>query len=217
MSNRSDRPDPRRRRNRAGTSARHDRRPIETVLKTWMAGRDQQFRNRVKVVAMDGFTGYKTATSEELPAARIVMDPFHVVRLAGEKLDRCRTRTQQDTCGHRGRAGDPLYQVRRILHTRTALLTDRQKIRLFEALTCRDEHVAVEVTHQIYLQMIAAYEHPQRRDGKKLMWKVPKRIHKGLPPVLAELAQLGRTLWNRRVEILAYFDVGPDAGALVCH
>lgn len=37
--------------------------------------RDQQFRNRIKVVAMDGFTGYKSATAEELPAARVVMDP----------------------------------------------------------------------------------------------------------------------------------------------
>lgn len=124
----------------------------------------------------------------------------------------CRTRVQQDTCGHRGRAGDPLYQVRRILHTRTALLTDKQKIRLFEALTSRDEHVAVEITHQIYLQIIAAYEHPQRHEGKKLMWKALKRIQKGLPPGLEELAQLGRTLWNRRAEILAYFDVGVSNG-----
>jgi Transposase len=33
-------------------------------------------------VAMDGFTGFKTATTEELPDAVPVMDPFHVVRLA---------------------------------------------------------------------------------------------------------------------------------------
>jgi transposase len=26
---------------------------------------------------MDGFTGFKTATSEELPDAASVMDPFH--------------------------------------------------------------------------------------------------------------------------------------------
>ena len=28
---------------------------------------------------MDGFTGFKSAAGEELPAARAVMDPFHVV------------------------------------------------------------------------------------------------------------------------------------------
>ncbi|WP_026919498.1 transposase, partial [Gordonia shandongensis] len=63
-----------------------------------------------------------------------------------------------------------------------------------------------------YQQIIAAYEHPKRREGKKLMWKVLKRIQKGVPAELAELAQLGRTLWARRAEILAYFDVGVSNG-----
>ena len=39
---------------------------------------------------MDGFTGFKTATAEELYDAVAVMDPFHVVRLGGDALDRCR-------------------------------------------------------------------------------------------------------------------------------
>ncbi|MDP9609922.1 transposase [Streptomyces demainii] len=39
---------------------------------------------------MDGFTGFKTATTVELPDAVVAMDPFHVVRLAGDALDRCR-------------------------------------------------------------------------------------------------------------------------------
>ena len=35
---------------------------------------------------MDGFTGYKAATTEELPGAVAVMYPFHVGRLAGAAL-----------------------------------------------------------------------------------------------------------------------------------
>nr|BFF06060.1 hypothetical protein GCM10023233_10290 [Brevibacterium otitidis] len=58
------------------------------------------------------------------------MDPFHVVRLAGDALDRCRQRVQQDTCGHRGRKRDPLYRARRTLHTGAGLLTDKQAERL---------------------------------------------------------------------------------------
>ena len=76
---------------------------------------------------MDGFTGFKTATTEELPDAVAVMDPFHVVRLAGDALDRCRRRVQQDIHGHRGRKDDPLYRARRTLHTGADLLTDRQQ------------------------------------------------------------------------------------------
>ena len=48
---------------------------------------------------MDGFTGFKTASAEELPDAATVMDPFHVVRLAGNALDECRRRVQLATAG----------------------------------------------------------------------------------------------------------------------
>src|SRR5690625_6454197 len=104
---------------------------------------------------MDGFSGFKTATAEELPDAVAVMDPFHVVRLAGDALDECRRRVQQDTCGHRGRKGDPLYAARRTLLTGTDLLTDKQNQRL-EELFAHDAHVEVEVTWAIYQRMIAA-------------------------------------------------------------
>ena len=86
---------------------------------------------------MDGFTGFKTATAEELPDAVAVMDPFHVVRLAGDALDRCRRRIQQIIHGHRGRANDPLYRARRTLHTGVDLLTDRQQQRLEHAVRRR--------------------------------------------------------------------------------
>ncbi len=68
------------------------------------------------------------------------MDPFHVVRLAGDALDQCRHRVQQDLHGHRGRTGDPLYSARRTLHTGAGLLTDKQHQRL-EALFRVEEHV----------------------------------------------------------------------------
>ena len=114
------------------------------ALKTWLADQTPQFRDQVEVVAMDGFGGYKTAATEVLPDATAVMDPFHVVALAGAKLDLCRQRVQQQTCGHRGRTGDPLYRVRRTLRTRYPLLSSRQKARL-EAVFADEDHLAVEL------------------------------------------------------------------------
>ena len=73
---------------------------------------------------MDGFTGSKTATTKELSDAITVIDPFHVVRLAGEALDQCRRRVQQQHCDHRGRSGDPPYLARRTLHTGADLVTE---------------------------------------------------------------------------------------------
>lgn len=182
------------------------------VLKGWLNAQDVNFRSRVKVVAMDGFAGYRTATVDALPAARAVMDPFHVVHLAADKLTVCRQRVQQDTCGHRGRSGDPLYGIRRIVLTRTELLTDKQKAKLATALAAHDAHAAVEVTACYYQDLINVYAHPDRRAGKLAMFKCLKRIRSGLPKGLEELAQLGRSLWRRRSEILAYFDVGVSNG-----
>ena len=45
------------------------------AFKAWLAEREQSWRDAVEVVAMDGFTGFKTATTEELPDAVPVMDP----------------------------------------------------------------------------------------------------------------------------------------------
>ncbi len=115
------------------------------AFKTWLAERDQAWRDSIEVVAMDGFTGFKTATVEELPGVATVLDPFHVVRLAGDALDECRRRTQQAIHGHRGRKADPLYAARRTLATGADLLTDKQKTRL-HALFADDAHVEVEAT-----------------------------------------------------------------------
>jgi transposase len=117
---------------------------------------------------MGGFTGFRTATTEELPDATAVMDASHVVRLAGDALHRCRRRVQQDLHGHRGRKDDPLYRARRTLHTGHDLLTNRQRQRL-TALFGVEDHVQVEATRGIYQRMIGAYRDPDRANGTELM------------------------------------------------
>jgi transposase len=175
------------------------------AFKQWLTERDKSWRDGVEVVAMDGFTGFKTAATEELPDAVAVMDPFHVVRLAGDALDECRRRVQQDTLGHRGRKGDPLYNARRTLHTGADLLTDKQTQRL-HTLFATDEHVQVEATWGIYQRMIAAYREPDRTRGRELMNKLIESVSHGVPNALTELITLGRTLKNRATDVLAYFD-----------
>ena len=175
------------------------------AFKTWLAERPPAWRDAVEVVAMDGFTGFKTATTEELPEAVAVMDPFHVVRLAGEALDQCRRRVQLATCGHRGYKGDPLYTSRRTLHTGVGLLTDKQTDRL-EALFAVDDHAEVEVTWGVYQQMITAYRQPDRAVGRELMRTLIESLSHGVPTTLTELGTLGRTLKRRAADVLAYFD-----------
>gem|GEM_PF-53470 len=177
----------------------------KTVFKTWLADRDQPWRDQVEVVAMDGFIGFKTATAEELPDAVAVMDPFHVARLAGDGLEQCRQRVQQATLGHRGRRGDPLYRARRTLHTGDALLTDTQRERLTVLFT-DPAHLEVEATWGIYQRIITAYREPDRTRGRELMHAVIDSLREGIPAELVELRKLGRTLNKRASDVLAYFD-----------
>lgn len=48
------------------------------AFKTWLDRQSTTFRAGIEVVAIDGYTGFKTAAAE--PVAVAVMNPFHVVR-----------------------------------------------------------------------------------------------------------------------------------------
>ncbi|WP_367403916.1 ISL3 family transposase [Kocuria marina] len=175
------------------------------AFKAWLAERDQAWRDQVEVVAMDGFTGFKTAAEEELPEATAVMDPFHVVRLAGDAMEKCRRRVQQQVHGHRGRKEDPLYKARRTLLTGADLLTDRQYSRI-QGVFEIDDHVEVEATWAFYQHMVAAYREPDRAKGKEMMQSLIAKLGRAVPKKLIELAALGATLKKRSADILAYFD-----------
>ena len=176
------------------------------VFKTWLASQPDTWRENIEIVAMDGFTGFKSAAAEELPDARAVMDPFHVVHLAGNALDECRRRIQQELHHRRGRATDPLYKARRMLHTRSCLLTPRQQHQLLN-LFSGEEHVALEVTWSAYQNIIDAYRAPDTRVGKAMMEaEINTLTSTRVPRGLSEIITLGRTLKRRAGDILAYFD-----------
>jgi transposase len=177
----------------------------KAVFKSWLDAQNAGFRDGIEVVAMDGFTGFKTAAAETVPEAVAVMDPFHVVALAGDALDRCRQRIQQQTCGHRGRTGDPLYGIRRVLRTGAELLTDKQKARL-SAVFADDAHVQVEASWLFYQRTVAAYRDPDRATAKTTVAALIGELSAGVPAALTELITLGRTLKKRAVDVLAYFD-----------
>jgi len=175
------------------------------AFKDWLAERPQAWRDAVEVVAMDGFTGFKTAAAEEMPAAVAVMDPFHVVRLAGDAMDQCRRRVQQETFGHRGRKGDPLFTARRTLCTGSGLLTEKQRQRL-DDLFADGRHAQVKTVWDAYQQMVAAYREPDRAHGRRLLQTLIDTLGAGAADACAELRRLGNTLRRRAPDILAYFD-----------
>ena len=60
---------------------------------------------------------------------------------------RCVARVQQDTTGHCGRKGDPLYQIRLLLRASRHRLTPRQKERLRGAFVADEAHISVDVAY----------------------------------------------------------------------
>ena len=167
------------------------------IFQTWLASQPHTWRENIEVVAMDGFTGFTSAAAEELPDATAVMDPFHVVHLAGDALDECRRRTGQELHHRRGRSTDPLYKARRMLHTRSCLLTLGQQYQILD-LFSGDEHVALEVTWSAYQNIIDAYRDPNKVRGKALVQaEINTLTSTRVPRSLRELITLGRTLKRR--------------------
>ena len=175
------------------------------VFSRWLAARTQAWQDGIEVVAMDGFTGFKTASKEHLPDAVEVMDPFHVVQLAGDALDRTRQRVQQETLGHRGRRGDPLYAIRRILRTGEAFLTGTQQAKL-DAVFADPAHADVWRAWRVYQQVVAAYREKFTGNGRRRLRELIDVLKATTPAWFVELRKLGYTLDRRRQDILAYFD-----------
>ena len=134
------------------------------------------------------------------------MDPFYVVHLAGNALDECRRSIQQELNHRRGRATDPLYKARSMLHTRSCLLTPRHQHQILD-LFASDCHVALEVTWSAYQNIINAYRAPNTRTGKAMTEaEINTPTSTRVPRDLTELITLRRTLKRRAGDILAYFN-----------
>ena len=111
----------------------------------WLDARGETFRAGVKEATLDPFHGYKNAIDDHLDDAVAVLDAFHVVKLGTQAVDEVRRRVQHDICGHRGRAGDPLYGIRSILRSSAERLSDRQTARLAKAIAADERHDEVHI------------------------------------------------------------------------
>jgi hypothetical protein len=111
----------------------------------WLANRDPAWRDEVTHASLDMSGSYRSVFDTMLPDAVQVADPFHLVRLAGEKLDEVRRRVQNETLGHRGRKTDPLYRARKLLVLAAERLDETATGRLTGLLAAGDPKGEVTV------------------------------------------------------------------------
>lgn len=188
-------------------------------LRAWMATRDAAWLAGVEVVSVDPHEGYRNAVLQPDPitlvpsplaGVTIVVDPFHIVRLANAAVTKCRQRVQQETLEHRGWKGDPLYDIRKLLLMGAERVDETGWERIHGALAAgdpdghvQDAWVAKEKLRDVYLTDDPAIAAGRLED--LLAWCDE---HESGP----ELRTLAKTLRRWRHEILAHHTTGASNG-----
>jgi transposase len=101
------------------------------TLERYLRSLTSEEREGIEVVSIDPYDAYRLALRSELPRARIVCDPFHLVRGANEALDLVRRERQRGARSRykRTRQGTPRQGWRQDLyHARHRLLRGRERL-----------------------------------------------------------------------------------------
>ena len=149
------------------------------------------------MVSMDMWNPYRTAVKVVLPEARIVVDKFHVVRMANDALEKVRKGLRKELKSS---------QIRTLRGDRKILLKRAREVSDWERLI-------METWTGAFPKLLAAYEHKERFYG---IWDATTRpqaeaaleewiatIPKGQKAVWSDLI---RAVSNWREEIMAYFE-----------
>ena len=149
--------------------------------------------------------GYQRALRAGLPDAVVVLDAFHAVRLAQGAIDDVRRRVQQNTLGHRGRKGDPLYGIRRVLLRGAEHLTERSYARLLTGLDAGDPNREVAAAWIACQELRHVYAAPDPDRARRRL----ERFYRACADTdVPELHRLGRTIAAWENQLLAYFTTG---------
>jgi transposase len=181
-----------------------------TAVRAWLASKPAPWRAGISHVVIDPFQPYATAARHELPDARLVVDHFHVIRLANKALDQVRRRVQQHMLGHRGRKADPLYRIRRRLLAGHERLDDRAMERVLAWLDAGDpagEVGAAYLAKELLREVFATDDPFDARRRLGAFYHHCDRVD------VDELASLRRTITRWETPILRWHRTGLTNGA----
>jgi transposase len=107
----------------------------------WLSERSEQFRASIEYVAIDPAAVYATAirTPGLLPNATVVVDHFHLVKLANDALTKVRRRVTWDLRDRRGRRADPEWANRRRLLLARERLSNKRFAKMWNAIVAEDD------------------------------------------------------------------------------
>lgn len=172
-------------------------------ISRYLAAQPAEWRAGVKTVSVDPWRGYLRPVRKLLGNAQIVVDHFHLVRLANHVVTEVRQRTQQEVTGHRGRKGDPLYGIRHLLLRGRERLTETQRRRITAALDHPygdrwEEIASVWMGKELLRDVYAADGLGEAHRALDLFYRWVEEVD------VPELSRLSRTVHQWEAEILAY-------------
>lgn len=175
------------------------------VLDDWLTKRGSEWCENIRLATLDPSAGYRSALEAHLPQATLVVDHWHVVRLANQTIDQVRRRVQNETLGHRGRKGDPLYRARRVLLTGDERLTEERFQWMASLLAVGDpdgEVAACWVAKELLREVFSAVDetHARRRMIAFYLYCADADV--------PELSRLARTISRWAEHIFAYHRTG---------
>lgn len=168
----------------------------------WLAGQSQTWRGGIRWATLDLSGPYRKVFDTMLPNAIQVADPFHLVKLANQRLDECRRRVQNETMGHRGRKTDPLYRARRLLTKAHERLDDRGDAKLRGLLRAGDPKGDVQITWHAKETIRSIYQIDDCDLAVEFIDQLATDLVDDTMPV--EVRALGRTVARWRDQIMAW-------------
>jgi transposase len=154
-------------------------------------------KDRVQYVAMDMWQPYRDACLVVIPQAQIIIDKFHVLRMANDAMERVRKRLREQLTPKQRRG---LMHDRFVLLKRERDLNDRERL-LLSGWT--KNYPEIGEAYRLKEDFFTIYEakSPDEAQGLYLRWKT------GISPGIADAyADLSRAWENWHPYILGYFD-----------
>ena len=166
----------------------------------WLMGQGSASRDAIQFATLDLSGAYKAVLDACLPRATQVADPFHVVKLANDRIDEVRRRIQNEVYGHRGRKDDPLQGATPADHGRGAPRRQGHKMR--GLLRAGDPSGQVAIAWEAKAAVRELYGHQDQDTALRWIDALADDLCDKLRP--PEVRSLGRTLMRWRTEITAW-------------
>lgn len=157
-------------------------------------------RDKVEVVTMDMWKPYKELANALMPQAVVVVDKFHVIRMATGALDQVRRNIGKEMTS---------YQRRQLMRERSILLKRQRDLNTKQTISLDGWLGNVPIladAHTIKEAFVAVWDAPNRADANrqyaeclKLVALAPKPVQDAYKPLLTAVQN-----WNH--EIFNYWD-----------